>query len=85
MSDKTHWEQIYAKKSATNVSWYRPHLDVSLDLIRETGVKEDARIIDVGGGPSTLVDDLLDLGYTNVTVLDISKGALKVVRARLGT
>ena len=85
MSDKTHWEEIYAQRSATNVSWYRPHLDVSLDLIRETGVKEDARIIDVGGGSSTLVDDLLNLGYTNVTVLDISQGALKVARARLGT
>jgi 2-polyprenyl-3-methyl-5-hydroxy-6-metoxy-1,4-benzoquinol methylase len=85
MSDKPHWEEIYAQRSATNVSWYRPHLDVSLDLIRETGVKTDARIIDVGGGASTLVDDLIDIGYTNVTVLDISQSALEVARARLGT
>jgi len=61
MSDKTHWEGIYAHKPANEVSWYRPHLDVSLDLIREIGLKRDARIIDVGGGASTLVDDLIDL------------------------
>ena len=85
MSDKKHWESIYAHKAANEVSWYRPHLDVSLDLIRETGLKRDARIIDVGGGASTLVDDLIDLGYTNVSVLDISKAAFEVAKMRLGT
>jgi 2-polyprenyl-3-methyl-5-hydroxy-6-metoxy-1,4-benzoquinol methylase len=85
MSDKTHWEKIYEQKLATEVSWYRPHLDVSLDLIREIGVQKNARIIDVGGGASTLVDDLLDLGYANVSVLDISKASLKVAKTRLGT
>jgi hypothetical protein len=85
MSDKTHWEGIYIKKPATEVSWYRPHLDVSLDLIRQAGLNRDAHIIDVGGGASTLVDDLLGLGYTKVTVLDISTAALKVAKARLGT
>ena len=84
MSDKKHWEGIYEHKSSKEVSWYRPHLDVSLDLIHETGLNRDARLIDVGGGASTLVDDLLDLGYANVTVLDISTAALEVAKARLG-
>jgi 2-polyprenyl-3-methyl-5-hydroxy-6-metoxy-1,4-benzoquinol methylase len=85
MSYKAHWEAIYADKPANEVSWYRLHLDVSLDLIRETGLNRNARIIDVGGGASTLVDDLIDLGYTNVSVLDISKAALEVAKTRLGT
>lgn len=84
MSDKKHWEGIYERKDSKEVSWYRAHLDVSLDLIRETGLSLDARIIDVGGGASTLVDDLLDLGYTKVSVLDISKAALEVAKTRLG-
>lgn len=84
MSDKKHWEGIYEHKSSKEVSWYRPHLNVSLDLIHETGLNRDARLIDVGGGASTLVDDLLDLGYANVTVLDISTAALEVAKARLG-
>lgn len=85
MSDKPHWERIYAQKSEKEVSWYRPHLDISLDLIQESGLNKDAAIVDVGGGASTLVDDLLDLGYTNVNVLDISKTALEAAKTRLGT
>jgi len=84
MSDKAHWERIYAQKTEKQVSWYRPHLEVSLDLIQMTGLKKDDRIIDVGGGASTLVDDLLEGGYTNVTVLDLSKAALDVAKGRLG-
>ena len=84
MSDKTHWEGIYTQKSAQEVSWYRPHLDVSIDLIVETGLRKEAAIIDIGGGAATLVDDLLDRGYTNVSVFDISKTALEVAQARLG-
>jgi hypothetical protein len=60
MSDKAHWEEIYSKKSVDEVSWYREHLDVSLDLIARTGIsRENAAIIDIGGGASTLVDDML--------------------------
>jgi len=84
MSDKSHWEKIYQQKSEREVSWYRPHLDVSLDLIREIALPKNARVIDVGGGASTLVDDLLDLGYANVSVLDISKAALEIAKTRLG-
>jgi SAM-dependent methyltransferase len=81
---KTHWEQVYETKAPDAVSWYAPHLDESLRYIRRTGVALDARIVDVGGGESTLVDDLLDAGYRKLTVLDLSQRALDVCRARLG-
>jgi SAM-dependent methyltransferase len=79
-----HWERIYATKRPHQVSWYRRHLDVSLRLI--TNASEDAatRIVDVGGGESTLVDDLIAAGYRDVTVLDLSATALDVAKRRLG-
>jgi SAM-dependent methyltransferase len=80
---KSHWEQVYGSKAPDAVSWYAPHLDESLGYIRQAGVAADAAIIDVGGGEATLVDDLLDAGYRNVTVLDISGRALEVCRERL--
>lgn len=79
-----HWERVYRTKRADEVSWFRPHLDTSLSLIRRTGVAPDRAIIDVGGGASTLVDDLLAAGYRDVTVLDVSPAALDGARARLG-
>lgn len=84
METKAHWESIYGTKSSTEVSWYQPHAQLSLRLIRETGVGLDAPIIDVGGGASTLVDDLSKAGYGHVTVLDISASALKTAQERLG-
>ena len=84
MTEQTHWEDVYARKAADAVSWYRPHLERSLALIDAAELPRDASIVDVGGGASTLVDDLLDRGYTNVTVLDLSAKALDVARARLG-
>ena len=81
---KTHWEHVYETKAPDAVSWYAPHLAESLQYIRRTGVPLDACIVDVGGGEATLVDDLLDAGYRNVTVLDLSAKALEVCRARLG-
>lgn len=80
---KAHWEQVYGSKSADAVSWYAPHLDESLRYILRSGVAADAAIIDVGGGEATLVDDLLDARFSNVSVLDISERALQVCRARL--
>jgi SAM-dependent methyltransferase len=79
-----HWERVYATKQPNQVSWYRAHLDVSLRLIANAGGRPTARIIDVGGGESTLVDDLLDSGYRDVTVLDLSAKALDVAKLRLG-
>jgi ubiquinone/menaquinone biosynthesis C-methylase UbiE len=81
---KNHWETIFSKKSPTQVSWYQPHLERSLDLITRTDIGLEARLIDVGGGDSTLVDDLMLKGFTDITVLDISRKALEQTRQRLG-
>lgn len=80
---KPHWEQVYGSKAPDAVSWYAPHLEESLSYIRRTGVATDAAIVDVGGGEATLVDDLLDAGYRNVAVMDLSERALEVCRTRL--
>src|SRR5262245_13120428 len=84
MAERDHWSRIYQSKRADEVSWYRPHLEQSLDLIAHTGIGRDAAIIDVGGGASTLVDDLLERGFRNITVADISAEALEVAKRRLG-
>jgi hypothetical protein len=73
MSSKEHWENVYRSKPATGVSWYAPHLGRSLALVERATGGPGARVIDVGGGASTLVDDLLDRGYRDVTVLDLSQ------------
>jgi SAM-dependent methyltransferase len=83
MNSQAHWDKIYTEKSPNAVSWYRAHLETSLSLIERVGSKDSA-IIDVGGGESTLVDDLLGCGYRNITVLDISQTAIDVTRKRLG-
>lgn len=80
----SHWEAVYAARHATAVSWYREKLDASLALLRDAGVLAASRVIDVGGGASTLVDHLLDAGVEQVTVLDLSSRALAVAQARLG-
>ena len=84
MDLKSHWEKVYRTKQPEQVSWYRPHLEKSLELIEMAAPDRDARIIDVGGGESTLVDDLLARGYRQVTVLDVSSTALAVAKKRLG-
>jgi 2-polyprenyl-3-methyl-5-hydroxy-6-metoxy-1,4-benzoquinol methylase len=85
MSEKRkHWDAVYASKAADLVSWYRPHLDQSLRFIDAAALERTAAIIDVGGGASTLVDDLVGRGYSNVTVLDLSQTALDTSAARLG-
>ena len=84
MDTKTHWEKIYGTKAPETVSWYRPHLETSLALIERAAPRKSASIIDVGGGESTLVDDLLARGYQNLTVLDISQTAVDVTKKRLG-
>lgn len=81
---KDHWENIYSKKALTEVSWYQPKPKTSLVYIKSLRLNKDASIIDIGGGDSFLVDNLLDLGYTNITVLDISKTAIERAKKRLG-
>jgi len=84
MDAQAHWEHIYATKAATEVSWFRPHLETSLALVERVARDRSASIIDVGGGESTLVDDLIDRGYRNVTVMDISRTAIEHTKKRLG-
>jgi len=84
MDTKTHWEKIYSSKAPETVSWYRPHLETSLALIERAAQEKSASIIDVGGGESTLVDDLLARGYRNITILDISQVAIETTKTRLG-
>jgi cyclopropane fatty-acyl-phospholipid synthase-like methyltransferase len=81
---KNHWETVYATKNPNEVSWTQERPDTSLNFIHSFGLPKTARIIDVGGGDSKLVDYLLDEGYENVTVLDISEKALEKAKTRLG-
>jgi 2-polyprenyl-3-methyl-5-hydroxy-6-metoxy-1,4-benzoquinol methylase len=85
MDAKNHWEKIYSTKAPDAVSWYRAHLETSLALIERAASAHSASIVDVGGGESTLVDDLLARGYQNITVLDISETAIDATKKRLGT
>jgi trans-aconitate methyltransferase len=80
---KLHWEGVYKTKQFTDVSWYQQLPARSLELIDAAAVGEDAPIIDIGGGASTLVDHLIARGYRDVTVLDIAEGALAQARSRL--
>jgi ubiquinone/menaquinone biosynthesis C-methylase UbiE len=81
---KAHWETVYRTKRAEEVSWFQREPTISLDLISRAAPETSARIIDVGGGASRLVDGLSHLGYSDVTVLDLSPTALAQARARLG-
>jgi SAM-dependent methyltransferase len=84
MESKAHWENVYQTKAPDKVSWYAPHLDTSVKLIQRAAPQLNARIIDVGGGESTLVDDLVRAGYNQVSVLDISSTAIAFARRRIG-
>ena len=84
MDTHEHWESVYRTKAPDKVSWFRTHLDRSLGLIERAVDRRSASIIDVGGGESTLVDDLIERGFRNVTVLDISETAIQVTKQRLG-
>jgi len=84
MDTRAHWEKIYGSKAPDQVSWFSPHLQTSLALVERAASDRSASIIDVGAGPSTLVDDLIAAGYDNLTVLDISQAAIEVAKKRLG-
>ncbi|WP_129646993.1 class I SAM-dependent methyltransferase [Peristeroidobacter agariperforans] len=84
ISDRqSHWERAYHQKAAQAVSWYRPHLDVSLQLMGRAGLDSRSRVIDVGAGASTLIDDLLALGVRSIIALDLSAQSLAATRERL--
>ena len=81
---KQHWESVYQKKSPKEVSWFQEIPSKSLEWIEHSGIGKDAKIIDVGGGASTLVYFLIKKGFTNVTVLDISAKSLEESKKQLG-
>ncbi len=84
MDRRAHWQQVYGTKSPDEVSWTQKRPNTSLEFIESFRLDKDAKIIDVGGGDSNLVDFLLDLGYSDITVLDISAKALEKAQNRLG-
>ena len=84
MKREQHWDWVYGAKPPDAVSWYLPHLERSLAFIEGAGLDRDDPIIDVGGRASTLVDDLLERGYRDITVLDISSQAIARAKTRLG-
>ena len=81
---KEHWETVYATKTPQEVSWTQERPAISLDFIASFQLDKSASIIDIGGGDSLLVDFLLDLGFTNISVLDISSHAIERAKVRLG-
>lgn len=81
---KDHWETIYQTKQLKDVSWYQPVPETSLHFLRQFNLPKTAKIIDVGGGDSLFVDYLLEWGYTDISVLDISENALEKAKERLG-
>lgn len=81
---KDHWENIYTTKELTDVSWFQPVPETSLEFLAQFNLPKTAKIIDVGGGDSLLVDHLIEQGYSNITVLDISALALERAKVRLG-
>lgn len=84
MEPKDHWENVYTTKNAAEVSWFQEHAHLSLKFIEAAHLPKSSSIIDIGGGASTLVDDLLDRHYTHLTVLDLSSAALNTAKSRLG-
>lgn len=84
MSEKNHWETVYTTKQPNEVSWTQERPKTSLDFIRDFDASKSAPIIDIGGGDSNLVDFLLEEGYTDITILDISAAALEKAQLRLG-
>ncbi|WEK17549.1 MAG: class I SAM-dependent methyltransferase [Candidatus Pedobacter colombiensis] len=82
---KAHWENIYENNPLETVSWYQPNPETSLFFLNQFNLQKTAKIIDIGGGDSFFVDHLLDLGYVDITVLDISDAAIQRAKARLGS
>lgn len=83
-SRQAHWEGVYTKKGENELSWFQESPAPSLELIAEVGTTHASPIIDIGGGASRLVDNLIDRGFEDVTVLDLSEAALEATKARLG-
>lgn len=83
-SKKQHWENVFLTKTEKEVSWYQPKPETSINFFIENEVPKNAKIIDIGGGDSYLIDSLVELGYSNLFLLDISENAIDRIRKRLG-
>jgi SAM-dependent methyltransferase len=83
-SRQAHWEGVYTQKGEGEVSWFQENPAPSLELIAQVGATPTSAIIDIGGGASRLVDNLVERGFEDVTVLDLSDAALQAAKARLG-
>ena len=83
MNQKDHWQQVYSTRQTESLGWYKPHLATSISWIKALNLDVEDPVIDIGGGASTLVDDLLELGHRSITVLDISDNATSTARRRL--
>jgi cyclopropane fatty-acyl-phospholipid synthase-like methyltransferase len=84
MSQKSHWDNVFSTKQETEVSWYQELPKTSLELISKLNIPKESKIIDIGGGDSYLIDALLEQGYNNLTLLDISEKAIERIKSRLG-
>lgn len=84
MNTREHWQKVYGNKDSMDVSWYQSKPEVSLRFFKELNIQKEAAVIDVGGGDGNLVDYLLQEGYSDITVLDISEKALEKSIQRLG-
>ena len=84
LDKKGHWENVFATKIETEVSWYQQKPETSIQFFVENNIPKEAKIIDIGGGDSYLIDNLLELGYTNLSLLDISANAIERIKNRLG-
>ncbi len=81
---RDHWDNVYASKGEDEVSWFQENPRRSLELIAQIGINKAAPVVDVGGGASRLIDALIEQGYADTTVLDISKRAVALAQERLG-
>lgn len=82
---KEHWEKVFSTKQENEVSWYQPKPQTSIDFFIKNNIPKDAKVIDIGGGDSYLIDNLIELGYENLFLLDISENAIQRIKSRLGT
>lgn len=85
MKNKNHWEKVFATKAENEVSWFQPYPKTSISFLEMFDLPLDANIIDIGGGDSNFVDTLVEKGFKNIFVLDISENAINRVKKRLGT
>jgi ubiquinone/menaquinone biosynthesis C-methylase UbiE len=85
ISKKEHWENVFATKTETEVSWFQNKPQTSINFFIDNDIPKDAKIIDIGGGDSYLIDSLLELGFSNLFLLDISENAINRIKKRLGT